>query len=620
MASANGLAVAMDAVMTCQKDQLQEAMENSGGDLELVLQRLLEVGGDERSVTNKKTGLTKYHTPTKPSSGIVRSSCTSNVPDPLAFSRGVDVLRQLRLEAKNNSKQRSGYNQSFSEPVDLFRKLLCNVRQRLRNVLSLDFADIINLFPSGTDAELMPVLLAHARASGCKGGKVLSIVSASGEVGSGTANAAKGEHFAKTLPSGNSPVSGPIFAEWLEDAVDARSDVSTCSSETKPEFETLELGLRNEDGRLLSVQERDALVERAVQAAVEARAEDGSPAYGQIVVHMVVGSKTGQSMPSEACLQGLVAKHGSDQILGVVDACQGRLREGAVREYLDNDWIVLTTGSKFMGGPPFAGVCLLSAKLAVELEQHLQRSSASGMMANSTLHEYVVASLMSDDMPTLRSLLPQYPLNYGVLMRWTLALHSMETYFGDVEPGRRMEVLHAWVARTRALITGMNSPHLKVLEDPQADHPADDEQAAALSSIVSFVCRCSRGATAAADAMTMDELRHLQFLMASDLSKLYPGSELPEITKHKFFMGQPVDLAPGSPTGERVLRVAFSAPLVVRAAKEGLDAIAAEDAQLFDKLSWLLHNWHVLETFNVVAAEGDKQGSPLTSVGLRSSM
>lgn len=565
-----------------EEDLLQVVLNATGNgrNLHATMQKLMESGGDERSVADPKTGLTKYHTPTAPCVGIHRSCCTSNVPTKQAFSRGLDTLRQLVLEAKNISKQENR-DMLYTSPEDLFRKLLCDLRERLRSVLELSFEDLISLFPSGTDAELMPALLAYTRAAARdedhkkRGGEVFSVVTAAGEVGSGTTQAATGQHFAKKLPSGGV----------------ANTDDRKVFDAS---FSSVELGLRDVDGRLLSLEERDQKVTEAVEKAVTEVTTDGQPRFGCIVVHMVLGSKTGQIMPSSDCLDRLVARYGK-LILPVVDACQGRLRPGIVREWLDKDRAVLCTGSKFFGGPPFSGVCLLSTKVGQELECFLTVNSTKSMIARSKLKEYVVSSLLSDDLPNMRALLPSKPLNYGVLMRWTVALHGMESFHVDVPRKERSVLMQSWTQNARAIIQDMKSPFFELLDDGESE-AATDEMGIALSTIVSFHCRCNRAdPKSAATMMTMDELRHVQYLMASDLCKLFPNLNLLGHASTRCFMGQPVDLTLGVPAAdvskEHVLRVALSAPVVVRMWMEGTDKVFEEDRAVFEKLQLILGNW-----------------------------
>lgn len=352
----------------------------------------------------------------------------------------------------------------------------------------------------------------------------------------------------------------------------------------------------------MSPAERDQKVEDEVAKAIESSGSDGLPRYGCVVVHMVLGSKTGLTMPSFACLNRLVQKYGS-LVLPVIDACQGRFPQGVIRECLDKNYAVLCTGSKFFGGPPFSGVCLLSEQTGQELELLLGKEDSVSMVDRSKLKEYVVASLLSDDLPNMRKLLPQRPLNYGVLMRWTFALHGMESYFVDVPREESFQLMSAWSTGVEGLLEEMKSPFLTVLKDADCEHAVEQQgdQGIALSTIVSFHCRCNRGISGEPPAaMTMDELRHVQYLMASDLSKNHPHLSLIAPAKLRCFIGQPVDLTAGRKSTEEtnkehVLRVALSAPVVVRIWNEGVDNILAEDRSLFEKMNLILGTWSTFQ-------------------------
>eukprot|EP00933_Yihiella_yeosuensis_P034740 TRINITY_DN28221_c0_g1_i2.p1 TRINITY_DN28221_c0_g1~~TRINITY_DN28221_c0_g1_i2.p1 ORF type:complete len:626 (+),score=113.06 TRINITY_DN28221_c0_g1_i2:74-1951(+) len=544
-----------------------------------VMREMLESGGDERSVTSKETGLTKYHTPTRPCEGIFRSSCTSNVPMPEAFNRGVDTLRQLLLESKNIAKQQGDPN--FCSPSDLFRKMLCDVRERLRSVFELSFEDTISLFPSGTDAELLPTLYACCRAMQQKGRgqRVFSIVTAAGEVGSGTMLASTAKHFGKLMPSGDN---APVEKDW-QNIFDE-------------DIKGLSLAMRDESGSMLDAAAADKLVEDTVKTYYDAVGKDERPKYGCILVHMVVGSKTGQCMPSEECLDRLVGLYG-DVVLPVVDACQGRLAEGALRRHLSKKRVVLCTGSKFFGGPPFSGACFLSWETTMDFEKGLQIPEAEELVVQSRMGDYVVAPLMSDDLQKLRSLLPQTPLNYGILMRWTLALHYMEQYFADISQTERTDLMLRWVAGVKQIIQEKGGNFVKLLDDVPPESTGEAEQKAALGTIISFRCCCNRGQGKDCDSMSMDELRRVQFLMASDMTLNYPHLKLVGPAATRCFMGQPVDLNPKRASDKNnVLRVAFSAPLAVRAFDVGLDPVLEDDRTVVEKLVLILGNWYLFGT------------------------
>eukprot|EP00927_Polykrikos_kofoidii_P065393 TRINITY_DN61149_c0_g1_i1.p1 TRINITY_DN61149_c0_g1~~TRINITY_DN61149_c0_g1_i1.p1 ORF type:complete len:622 (-),score=103.31 TRINITY_DN61149_c0_g1_i1:246-2111(-) len=571
-----------ESQLAFEEDPLQVVLGNctNGRNIGKAVKRLLESGGDERSVSDPVTGLTKYDTPTEPREGIHRSSCTSNAPSEEAFERGVDTLRQLILEAENVSRQKHR-DMVYTSPEDLFRKLLCDIRERLRSVLELSCEDLISLFPSGTDAELMPALLAFTRAAvrihkrHARGHEVFSIVTAAGEVGSGTTQAAMGQHFAEKLPSGR----------WAN-----KDELQVFGNR----FKSVNLSLRKSNGQLLSVEERDQKVEEMVELAAQERGADGLPRYGCIVVHLVLGSSTGQCMPTIHCLDNLVKRYGR-LVLPVVDACQGRLKSGAIRESLDKHHVVLCTGSKFFGGPPFSGVCLLSEQTGHELELLLMGEEAMHMLDRSKLKDYVVSPLLSDDLPNMKGLLPHRPLNYGVLMRWTMALHEMESYFVDVPTDEVYGLMAAWAKGVRTMIEELDTPLITLHDDGSSN--VNDEQGIALSTIVCFHCRCHGvGTETAPEKMSMDDLRRVKFLMASNLAKNSPHLNLLGPARTLCFIGQPVDLVPQKDEAsvvdtEHVLRIAMSAPVVVRMWTEGVDAVLTEDRIVMEKLLLILRNW-----------------------------
>jgi len=148
-----------DFLLNCLQTYLKTG-DRDGTGLPEILEQLLRSGGDDRLVMDPKTGMNKYHTPTRPCEGVHRSSCTSNVPTRAAFDRGLDILRRLVMEFRALEQQVPG---TYNSPEELFVWLLRDVRERLRSIFHLNLKDSISLFPSGTDAELMPALLAIAR-------------------------------------------------------------------------------------------------------------------------------------------------------------------------------------------------------------------------------------------------------------------------------------------------------------------------------------------------------------------------------------------------------------------------------------------------------------------------
>ncbi len=81
------------------------------------------------------------------------------------------------------------------------------------------------------------------------------------------------------------------------------------------------------------------------------------------LVHCIHGSKTGLVLPDIADIDALQARFGGAMTV-VVDACQARITSAAIAAYLERGCIVLMTGSKFIGAPPFNGWALIPPALA----------------------------------------------------------------------------------------------------------------------------------------------------------------------------------------------------------------------------------------------------------------
>jgi hypothetical protein len=101
----------------------------------------------------------------------------------------------------------------------------------------------------------------------------------------------------------------------------------------------------------------------------------------------------------------------------VVDACQLRCSLTQIKHDLEDGFMVLATGSKFAGGPPFCGVVMLPAVLADELAKRPSLPRGIG--------DYSAAS----DWPTaLRHRFGRMwvsQTNIGLGLRWVAALDGI---------------------------------------------------------------------------------------------------------------------------------------------------------------------------------------------------
>ncbi len=278
-------------------------------ELDQPYERLIASGCDQRLIPGAN-GLNPYGASVLPRRAIALGSCSCSSPSQRATHAARQALRQLRRS--------SNLEQTIAE-------LRADVRSTLRRALKLS-ADIdIALTPSGTDLEMLAVAIV----AGTDGREIVNVVVGPNEVGSGTCNAAAVRHYNIRLPRGGSAVVG----KSVNTSLAARVQIE-------------KINIRNSRAECLSALEIDAAVTDAV---IQAISQDA-----RVLVHLVAHSKTGIHAPSLGLLDRLTRTMKED-VVGIVDAAQGRLAPEAYQSALDRGLMVSFTGSKFFGGPPFAG-------------------------------------------------------------------------------------------------------------------------------------------------------------------------------------------------------------------------------------------------------------------------
>jgi hypothetical protein len=277
---------------------------------------LLVAGGDERLRLDPATGLNLYGRSLLPRDGAIElGSCTRASLSPLAAASGDRLFRRL---------SRAWAAGTLAPAVeDAYESL----RAELLAALEIeDLPDVqVVLTPSGTDAELVPLALAAGRSRG----RIRNILVGPEEAGSGSALAAGGLHPKDFTPFGGRRGAGAALAGGLA----ARTSVE-------------EVALREADGALRPL--------GALDDEVTTIAEEAVRAGETVIIHRIAHSKTGVFAPTLGCLRQLRERHG-ERILVVVDAAQGRISAATIRRHLAGGDLVLSTGSKFYGGPPFSG-------------------------------------------------------------------------------------------------------------------------------------------------------------------------------------------------------------------------------------------------------------------------
>lgn len=631
---------------------------------------LLALGGDDRLTLDLNSKVNKYGSSTQPLPDIYRrSSCTSSTIDIDAYN--VAESLQLELYDKVEATKKDG-----NELVSLLNDYYENTRHRLKTILfeehvSLETVDHeIVLFPSGSDAEYLPLVLALIRSSELTfnskmkriNPKVINIVTCINEVGSGTSNACGGKHFSELSPRGqklevNSNLEGLISHSVETVLFKARNSITG-------EFNEDEQEIIEDIRRRLS-----SLNDEAVSVAV---------------LHVVLGTKTGVIFPSFDSVANLCAEFGA-RIVVVVDACQFRCAIPFVRTLTERGYLTLITGSKYFGAPPFCGAVVIPGKLVSELENYfrLNAFNPSHQIVPIGLGHYLQTYDAPSSMVYFRNFLDAaknhlnslakvsspgsatslgLECNLGLLLRWHCALHTMEAYqrlcrytFAntpdavvtttgqDASPVVSLFIAE-WLAGVRALIK-QRAPFLSLLDSPTNN---DFINLGNHSTIVSFTLSCPTGGVASRTlhSMDMEECKILFGLMMVPIttdwwqrrfdatrSALYGPHDDPQFAADlasgvgdlKVLLGQPVKLTDDC---RAVLRIALGAETIVKTLSAYLspdpraaqvtpqmvraivNRVLVDDRLIIDKISFLVKNWTRFST------KASAQNAPGVSVTL----
>lgn len=482
----------------------------------LPLEQILSSGGDTRLALDSKTGRNRYECLPRPGLAVPFGSCTSSTVSRRGFEAARDAHRVIC---------------SSANPNDAAERCANAIRQKLRAVLTLPDGVEVVLAPSGTDVEL----LALALAAGSADRPIVNIVVGPGEVGSGTPLAAACRHYDCLTPGGWQVVSG----EPVDSALASLTDVRT-------------VDLRSPGGDVLSEAEIDAAVIELVVEAIDANAV--------ILLHIVAHSKTGVHAPSLRCVERL--RQVSDDVVVVVDAAQGRFSRRGLREVLQKDYLVMFTGSKFYGGPPFSGALLVPP--GFQPAKRNVRRLPEGFGA------YFSAAEMPKTWCEIRQGLP-VDQNLGSLLRWSAAIAEMEAYY-KIPGNDRLRVLRYFEAEVPRILGASRAIRMLPVFPPVYDDAAERLLESKTTVFGFWVTP-----PGARYPLGKADLKKIQAELASDLSANHPNADR-FIMGHTFHVGQPVDLG----LAGCVLRIALGGELISRVAAD------TNLGESFDgRLAWL---------------------------------
>jgi hypothetical protein len=497
---------------------------------------LLTLGGDERQVVDWNTGLNSYGIDTRPTPWRAAfGSCTASAPTFRAF----DAARRLRLTLLHAALDGRLDEVVATETRDMRATLLASL-----GIVAEPGTEVV-LTPSGTDAEAVALAVALAR-----GRPVHTIVVGSVEIGRGSPPAATGCHFSPTVPSGRAVVAGhPIDGVRPGDVTAA------------------EVPIRDDEGFVLAPEVIAAHVDRALDAAPP----------GRVLLHVVEGSKTGIRAPLPEQVDQWEARYGATLDV-VVDAAQMRIDQPTVAAHLAAGRMIIVTGSKLFGGPPFSGAVLLPPALADRVR--VVPPTVTG------LADYLAEADVPPGLAGLRCV-ARPGVNLGLLARWAAALAEMRS-FHSASWEIRDEVLRRLAAGMRGTLDAAD--HVGIVESPYSRIPVQDHRGLRdLPTIFTFVVRGPGGVL-----LDMDQAKVAQALLGRDLTSALadvPGAH--QVKARSFHVGQPVRVWRENGRWIGALRLAIGAPTVSQVVFDHtrgatwIDRIALELSDVRDALDKL---------------------------------
>jgi hypothetical protein len=495
---------------------------------------LLTHGGDGRIACGSR-GSNRYGCSVFPEPDLLAfGSCTASTISPAGF-KAADALRDQLKDAA-----------LFETAPVTYERELDRLRRELSALCGLeDVAGLETVFAaSGTDLHLFASQLmveAHAPAP-------LIVRVEAAETGRGVPDALAGHHFSDSSALG--------------DSVTPNSPLD-CG---RP-VDVLEVKCRTHEGNLRPTQVVDAEVEQATLQAVKAGR--------RVLITLVDVSKTGLLAPSPACASALQRRF-PELVEVFVDACQFRLAPSTLKAYLDHDFLVAVTGSKFVTGPTFCGALFVPKKSARRLKT---RTFPHALRSYSTRADWprdwaARASLRNVE-------------NYGLLLRWEAALAELRAFreLSDIAVRDFLELFARAVTDHIA-----DLPVLELLPTPAPDRGpiASATNWDQLPTIFSFVLS-HRSSSGKQVWLNPDETKRIHELLRENLGNLASHPSAAHLSA-RCQVGQPVVCGMRDGVPVSALRLCASTRLIVAAISaggRGTAAVIAEALAVLDKAAFL---------------------------------
>lgn len=484
--------------------------------LQSSVDELLASGGDSRCLIVPESKTNRYLCATSPRPRIVQlGSCTASTITQGGYDRAFRVWNRLRAV--------HGSEHLVTTVEESFR----HIRGELRYLLtrgSIQSLHVI-LTPSGTDAELVPAWLAAQERTR----PLCNIVVGPLELGSGTSTAAACRFFDELTPSGARVTPREAVDERLAKLIEVH-----------------EISIREASGAVRDSEE----IDEEIAAEVAARIADGQ----RVLLHVTAHSKTGAHAPSLGLMYRLRRQY-PDQLDVVVDAAQGRFSRRGLIQTLQLGCMVIVTGSKFFGGPTFAGAVLVPPNCNFARKMVPDVPSGYG--------HFLARSQLPTSWTMPRTQLPS-SANLGLLLRWSASLEEIRNYYATPSP-LRLAVLRAFENLVPEILSGSESLELDTVQTPII---SDDYERLLQSktTVFSFQVWDRKNNR----RLSQSELRHLFRWMTMDLSRTIQTATAEErrALASCIQIGQPVKLGVAAGEEISVLRIANGGAMITRVAED----------------------------------------------------
>ncbi|GFH55945.1 hypothetical protein CTEN210_12421 [Chaetoceros tenuissimus] len=482
---------------------------------------LLTTGGDDRSLILPESGANKYHIRPVPieSHQIFRGSCTGNPPTKSAFE-ATKKFYEENLESIQSCQLDSALRDIFKEQ-----------RERLKKYLDLPEGAEVIIAPSGSDAEYLPIAIAKALHPDKK---IVNGVTQLNEIGAGTAPASTGKFFSKYAP-----FLGDHGLDYLE-GFDG--------------IEGIVVGARNKDGSVVDAAQKMDEFEK------EQIALGNYP-----IVHAVFGGKTGLR---DTVMPSSIDK--GDTSMAIVDACQGRFTLAEMKEWMDNDAIVLFTASKFFQAPPFCAAVIIPPSIAEKLST---ADAPKEMLGANGLLGFVTDKELPSCMDSWKPYLNDDAINnVGLALRWQAGLYSMEK-LESISDDERTALVDEWAAKVKNMVE----------ENPNIDLFCVERS-------ITSIRMAKDGDTS--QWLNMGEARDLFRWMSLDVSEVVPDAteEEKKALATSGFIGQPVSVSEDF----AIVRIALGVDSLYAYSQDKASTLA-EDQMLVNKLGAIAKHFSTLK-------------------------